>query len=159
MGWSRSQVGQYARLQDIDKQAWQMIVTTFDDDRHKPGDEAVTDDVTPVTSPFTEFLLREIISLTADQQRKLVQKLIKDRDKATFKSQAEYYRAENDMESPAPRARTDASTSRDFISTAPLAAPVSDHPTANLVASPPAPRRRLLPCPLPPVPPLTHRGS
>jgi 16S rRNA G966 N2-methylase RsmD len=37
------------------------------------------------------------VTLNADQQLKLVRQLIKDRDKAKFKSQAEYFRVENDM--------------------------------------------------------------
>ena len=45
----------------------------------------MTDDVTTVTNPFTERLLRDLIPLTAEQQRELVQDLIKGKiDKATW---------------------------------------------------------------------------
>jgi hypothetical protein len=77
MGWGRSQVAQYSRLSEIDRTAWQMIVTTFEGSRNNGEGDPVTDHVTAVASPFTEYLLRDIVPLTHDQQRELVQDLVK----------------------------------------------------------------------------------
>jgi hypothetical protein len=58
MGWSRSQVSQYAMLKEIDTQAWHLIATTFADHGSNSADEEVADNATVVASPFGERILR-----------------------------------------------------------------------------------------------------
>src|SRR5258707_3012283 len=74
LGWSREKVAQYAALKAIDPQAWEGIVTTFEQPVTLGGEKGVTPFVTNVT--FTEGLLRSILPLTASQQRELVQDMI-----------------------------------------------------------------------------------
>jgi site-specific DNA-methyltransferase (adenine-specific)/modification methylase len=97
LGWSREKVAQYAALKSISPQAWQVIVTTFEQNGNSTDDDAVTPIVTTVT--FTERLLRSILDLTPEQQRELVTELAtnKDYSKGKFKTQAENYRARNEM--------------------------------------------------------------
>lgn len=81
MGWSRALVAQYAQLKKIDADAWAVVVTSFAELVTASDDEAVTDGVTTVTkTPFTERLLREILDLSADQQKRLCKWLAKGKD-------------------------------------------------------------------------------
>ncbi len=63
----------YAALQKIHSEAWEIVVTTF----NAPGDNSeegsVTGNVTTVT--FTERLLRDILPLSPDQQTELCTEL------------------------------------------------------------------------------------
>ena len=103
MGWSRPLVAQYAQLKKIDEQAWAVVVTSFAELVTGPDDEAVTDGVTTVTKPpFTERLLREILDLQPDQQKRLCRWLVKGKDpkghafgKADFKTKAGWFRGGN----------------------------------------------------------------
>jgi len=63
---SRSQVNNFARLRQIDDKAWSEIVTGTNDELREQLKGAVTENVTGVTFTFSEFLLRNIIPLTAD---------------------------------------------------------------------------------------------
>jgi DNA modification methylase len=97
LGWSRTEVANYAALQKIDAEAWQGIVTTFTTDPVIPGKKGVTEDVTPVTSPFTEGLLRAILDLMPPQQRELCTDLAAGTlTKNKFTATAKAYRARND---------------------------------------------------------------
>ncbi len=105
MGWSRPLVAQYAQLKKIDADAWAVVVTSFAELVTASDDEAVTDGVTTVTkSPFTERLLREILDLSADQQKRLCEMLAKGKDKkghgfgkADFKTKSVWFRALNTL--------------------------------------------------------------
>ena len=102
MGWSRPLVAQYAQLKKIDEQAWAVVVTGFKEVVTKDDDDAVTEVVTAVTTPFTENLLRNILDLSAAQQTRLCKWLVKGRDqkghgfgKADFKTKAGWFRGGN----------------------------------------------------------------
>ena len=73
IGWSRSAVRDYAGLQQIDADAWEVVGATFSD--FAPTDEtehAPTNGAT-APSPFTEGLLRNILDLQSAQQIDLCQ--------------------------------------------------------------------------------------
>lgn len=96
--WSREKVAQYASLRQINEEAWQIIVTHFEEIGNKEIEEGVTQNVTRVT--FSEKLLRSILSLTAKQQLELVKERINDPKTFTsgkFAERAKNYRARNDM--------------------------------------------------------------
>jgi ParB/RepB/Spo0J family partition protein len=105
MGWSRSQVAQYSQLHKLSAEAWQVIVTTFQDECNNQENISVTGDVTTVTkSVFTEGILREIVLLLAHQQLELVKLLVKDpKAKGAYKTQAEKYRGRNALADEAKR--------------------------------------------------------
>jgi site-specific DNA-methyltransferase (adenine-specific) len=103
LGWSRDMVQKYAALHDIDTEAWRVIVTTFEATPPPAEKKAVTDDVTVVTSPFTEGLLRDILALTPAQQLLLCTLLAKGKEKGhpftkkDFRMRAEHYAIENTL--------------------------------------------------------------
>jgi hypothetical protein len=75
LGWSRTDVANYAALEAIAEDVWSIIVTTFASGSVPTGSDTVTEDVTGVTndngfpiSPFTENLLRNILDLGPAQQ-------------------------------------------------------------------------------------------
>jgi len=73
MGWSRGQVSQYAMLKQISTEAWRLIATEMENNRSKPDDDGVADNATVVAKGiFSEYTLREIVSLTPSQQLELV---------------------------------------------------------------------------------------
>lgn len=74
IGWSEEKVKQYSALKAICKEAWNLIVTTFEDMVTKDNEEEVTEKVTTVT--ITERLLRSILPLRPIQQTELVKDLI-----------------------------------------------------------------------------------
>src|SRR5262245_43810051 len=102
MGWkSQGLVSQYNSLRKIAPEGWQLIITTF---QERDAPEALSTEITSITraipsqSPFSEGILREIISLTSHQQLELIKLLIKDpHAKSDFKRTAERYKARNDM--------------------------------------------------------------
>lgn len=97
LGWSREKVAQYAQLRKLNPEAWKIVVTTFDDTVTLSDDDRVTESVTTVT-PFTEGLLRSIVSLSPDQQLELISNLASGAiDKRKFKNQAEAYRTRNEI--------------------------------------------------------------
>jgi len=105
MGWSRDLVAKYVALNKIDSIAWQVVVTTFAVSVTLPSSNGVTDDVTSVTSPFNENILREIVQLTPTQQLELVRLLVKDpKAKSDYKKRAERYKARNALMEEARRA-------------------------------------------------------
>lgn len=70
LGWSVSKVKQYSALDAISKDAWSLIVTTFETTEKSRSQSAVTEKVTSVT--FNENMLRPIINLADCQQLELV---------------------------------------------------------------------------------------
>ncbi len=52
MGWSREKVAQYSQLAKIGPEAWQVVVTSFQESGNKGGNEEVTENVTQVTTLF-----------------------------------------------------------------------------------------------------------
>lgn len=100
LGWGRTQVANYAALQRIHPQVWDLIVTTFEASVTGSLDEAVTGNVTGVT--FTENLLRSILGLTREQQWELVQALAHPEKqqrmtKGKFQEVAKLYQMRNAM--------------------------------------------------------------
>lgn len=100
MGWSEAKVKQYSALSAIKSEAWDVIVTTFENAGNLVEDDEVTKEVTPVT--FTEKLLRSILDLTPEQQLELVQSLVhpvKEQriTKGKFAELAKAYKSRNDM--------------------------------------------------------------
>lgn len=74
IGWSEDLVKRYSVLKAICKEAWNLIVTTFESNVTINTDDPVTKEVTTVT--FTEGLLRNILTLNPTQQTELVKDLI-----------------------------------------------------------------------------------
>lgn len=70
LGWSIDKVKKYAALKDIDKEAWALIVPTFEELEKCQQENDVTSKVPNGT--FTEGLLRQILNLTPTQQLQLV---------------------------------------------------------------------------------------
>ena len=70
LGWSVSKVKNYSALDNIAKDAWSLIVTTFEIGGKSQSESGVTLKVTDVT--FSEGLLRPIINLSDSQQLELV---------------------------------------------------------------------------------------
>jgi site-specific DNA-methyltransferase (adenine-specific)/modification methylase len=97
MGWSRSYVKQYAALQKLDSEAWEVIGTTCRENALVPADCSVPTNGTAV--PFTERLLRDIVTLTSRQQLELVTELADGViTKGKFKSRAKAYAHRNALE-------------------------------------------------------------
>lgn len=102
-GWSRAQVSQYAMLNKIDSEAWNIVATSFNDVVADSDDDAVADPATNVAkAKFSEGLLRNILDLDRSQQLELCEKLAKGKDKkghkygkADFKNDAIWYRGYN----------------------------------------------------------------
>lgn len=103
MGWSRAQVSQYAMLNKIDSEAWDIVATSFQNTVADDDDDAVAEIATGVAkSVFSENLLRNILDLNPGQQVELCGYLAKGKDKkghkyskADFKNDAVWYRAFN----------------------------------------------------------------
>ena len=74
LGWSRSAVAHYVALQAITAEAWAVVVPTFGIGLATPADDEGTL-IVPTGTIFSERLLRDILTLTADQQLELVQDL------------------------------------------------------------------------------------
>lgn len=75
-------------LHNITSDAWQIVVaTTKPEIVASEEGESVAGNATPVANPFTEGLLRSIISLTSDQQLELVKELAKGPEKGLTKDQ------------------------------------------------------------------------
>ena len=102
LGWSRGKVSQYAMLKQITAEAWAIVVATENQRAvaQESGD-GVAEMLRPVASPFTEYLLRAIITLTPEQQLPLVKALVKTGDKKAYRQQAEDYQAANGLEAEA----------------------------------------------------------
>lgn len=97
MGWSRSKVAQFARMESLGTEVWS-VVTSSVRASVLPGDCLVTDNVTSVTD-FNERLLRDIVTLTSSQQRELVTELADGTiTKGKFKSRAKAYAHRNALE-------------------------------------------------------------
>src|SRR5262249_47193442 len=99
------QVKHYSALSQICSDAWQVIVTTFRPSSFSATNGDVTTEVTPVTSPFTENLLRVILDLTPHQQLLLCTTLAHGKDskghkytKSDFRTEAQRYDALNALE-------------------------------------------------------------
>lgn len=94
LGWTREKVAHYNRLDQIDKKAWGVIVTTVDRMVTESDDSMVTLPVTTVT--FSERLLREVIPLTPAQQLELVSDLAAEKiKKEQFNKRAAAYKIRN----------------------------------------------------------------
>jgi len=100
LGWSREKVKDYAAIQKIDAEAWKIVGATLRDLPLVPDDELAPSN--GATAPFSERLLREIISLTPAQQLDLVRKLSRGKNskghsftKKDFKDEAERCRIYN----------------------------------------------------------------
>lgn len=95
--WSRGKVSQYALLEKIHEDAWNIIATTFEKVVAIDEEEPVAKNATGVA--FTEYLLREILPLTSAQQTELVTELATNKDfsKGKFKTLAESYHTRNEM--------------------------------------------------------------
>lgn len=74
LGWKRTQVANYQALSNICEEAWEIVTANIKSVTFNEGC-IVTKDVTIVT--LTENLLRDITSLTDEQQTELVSKLVK----------------------------------------------------------------------------------
>ena len=70
LGWSRGKVSQYDMLDNISKEAWAIIATTFEEQEKLPAKSSVAANATVVA--FSERLLRDIINLSDSQQLELV---------------------------------------------------------------------------------------
>jgi len=102
LGWSREAVRNYAGLGKIAPEAWQIIGTAL-----RSGDMAHTQDDVPdvgTTVPFTEGLLRSILSLQPAQQIDLVRRLARGKcskgrpyGKREFKADADRLRLGNGL--------------------------------------------------------------
>jgi len=96
LGWSEAKTKQYSALSAINEKAWEFIVTDFEKCSNPSTDGGVTKEVTGVT--FSEFILRDILALVADQQVELVQSLASGEiKKSRFTEIAKAYRARNEM--------------------------------------------------------------
>ena len=80
-------------MQKICSDAWNIIVTNFEDSEIPSDEDAVTKIVTNVT--FSEGLLRNILDLNEDQQVELVRELATNPNfsKGKFKTLADNYQA------------------------------------------------------------------
>lgn len=98
MGWGRDSVKNYAALQKICPEAWEIVGTTFEGVVPSDGEEAVLSNGTTVPV-FTERMLRSILPLTATQQIELVAELVSNPNfsKGKLKTLAENYHARNQM--------------------------------------------------------------
>ena len=95
LGMGRESIKNLSSLRKIDAQAWTVIGTSVRGGVPSPGDGGVPASGTDV--PFTEGLLRSILSLTPAQQLDLVTRLAsKAIQKSQFKTLAEKYRARNE---------------------------------------------------------------
>ncbi|MEO5334166.1 MAG: hypothetical protein H7839_19305 [Magnetococcus sp. YQC-5] len=95
LGWSRGQISQYAMLESISKEAWEIIATTFQKTVAVNVDGVVAENATTVA--FTERLLRDITPLNSIQQLELVRGLVSGKiQKGKFKILAQNYRARNE---------------------------------------------------------------
>ena len=82
MGWSREAVKNYKALNKIDADAWAVVGTGFQYVVPVDEDEGVPANGTGVPkSPFSENLLRNILDLSPDQQKRLCEMLAKGKDK------------------------------------------------------------------------------
>jgi len=99
LGWKRGQISNYQALGKICHDAWEMIVATTKGQSVAINDtDGVAPNTTTVVPSFTEGLLRSIVNLTPDQQVKLVKDLAANRiDKDKFKTNAEKFRARNEL--------------------------------------------------------------
>ena len=75
LGWSREAVKNYAALQRIDADAWEVVGTAFQQIVPDEENDSVPSNGTTVPNPFTEGLLRNILDLSPDQQLDLVRSL------------------------------------------------------------------------------------
>ena len=98
LGWERVSVKNYAALQKICQEAWNIIGTTFEGSVPDDNEGAVPTNGTTVP-PFTEGLLRSILPLTSEQQTELITSLTTNPNfsKGKFKALAENYFARNQM--------------------------------------------------------------
>lgn len=102
-GWTQPQVAQYKALKKICNEAWEIIITSFENSVISEDNDAVIGNITTVIkTPFSERLLREILDLDAAQQTRLCKWLVKGRDqkghgfgKADFKTKAGWFRGGN----------------------------------------------------------------
>lgn len=84
MGWSRAQVSQYAMLNKIDSEAWDIVATSFQNTVADDDDDAVAEIATGVAkSVFSENLLRNILDLNPGQQVELCGYLAKGKARPT----------------------------------------------------------------------------
>ena len=70
LGWSRGKVSQYDMLDNISKEAWAIIATTFEELGKLRAETVVAEKATSVA--FNENMLRPIINLSDSQQLELV---------------------------------------------------------------------------------------
>ena len=73
MGWSREKVRDFLALRNICGEAWEIVGATLDN--LAPSDLEDNAPDAGAIAPFTEGLLRSIVSLNPDQQVELVKKL------------------------------------------------------------------------------------
>ncbi|HET8846722.1 MAG TPA: DNA methyltransferase [Ktedonobacteraceae bacterium] len=96
LGWSRGAVSNYALLDGIDKRAWSMIATTFEQSVALSPETVVAPNATAVA--FTEHLLRDLLPLSPEQQCELVQDLASNAIKKNrFTELAKAYRLRKEM--------------------------------------------------------------
>jgi DNA modification methylase/ParB-like chromosome segregation protein Spo0J len=97
LGWSRESIKDYASLQKICKEAWDIIGATFE--RSAPDSEDLLAPANGATGPITERLLRSILDLEPGQQVELVTELTTNPNfsKGKFKTLADNYNARNQM--------------------------------------------------------------
>jgi ParB-like chromosome segregation protein Spo0J len=96
LGWSRERIAQYVMLSKIKKKAWEIIVTSFEQNVTGSEEGGVTKIVTDVT--FNENMLRPILDLSEDQQVELVKDLATGKiEKNAFTKLAKAYKARNEI--------------------------------------------------------------
>lgn len=98
LGWSTDSVQDYAALRKIDSQAWGIVTATFEKDPQ--GEEKSMAVSETAMAVFTERLLRNILSLTPEQQLELVNERVKDSKAFTpgkFTTLAKAYQTRNEM--------------------------------------------------------------
>ncbi|MFI3120014.1 MAG: hypothetical protein QX203_08540 [Methylococcaceae bacterium] len=94
LGWSRGKVSQYDMLDNISKEAWAIIATTFEEQEKLPAKSSVAANATVVA--FSERLLRDIINLSDSQQLELVRDFAAGTiNKNKFTKLAEQYKQMN----------------------------------------------------------------
>ena len=63
---SRGQISNFSRLRQIDDEVWSKIATAINGELRDQLKGGVAENATPVAFTFSEYLLRNIIPLTAD---------------------------------------------------------------------------------------------
>lgn len=75
-GWTQPQVAQYRALNKIDDDAWKIITESVTAVINSEDDSVIENITGVIKSPFSENLLRNILDLSAEQQKRLCRWLV-----------------------------------------------------------------------------------